>query len=72
MDNDKTKYYTNEEIQVKWQPDLCCHSTNCWKAMIKVFDPRRRPWIDLEQGATKNIVAQIEKCPSGALTYEYK
>jgi hypothetical protein len=34
-----------------------------------VFDPRRRPWITPEQATTQQIVEQIKKCPSGALSY---
>ena len=36
-----------------------------------MFNPKARPWIDPEGASTEEIVAQIEKCPSGALSYYY-
>jgi len=35
-----------------------------------VFDPQRRPWIDLAPATSEQIVAQVAKCPSGALSIE--
>jgi len=64
------KRYSNDEITVIWRPSLCQHSTHCWKEMIQVFDPRRKPWIQLNQGSTDDVIAQVKKCPSGALTWE--
>ena len=61
--------YTNGEVTVVWQPDLCTHSANCVRGLAKVFDVKRRPWIDLEQSDTFRIVEQVKKCPSGALSY---
>ena len=66
---DITKKYTNDEITVIWKPGMCIHSAICFKGMSEVFDPRKRPWITLENSATDEIVTQIKKCPSGALSY---
>ncbi len=63
------KRYSNDEITVVWKPDLCVHSTNCWKSLTPVFDPRRRPWIDMAAANTERIMATVDKCPSGALSY---
>ncbi|MCW5922361.1 MAG: (4Fe-4S)-binding protein [Saprospiraceae bacterium] len=63
------KHYTNNDITVVWKPDVCIHSTLCWRGLIKVFDPRRRPWIDMDGADTEAIIAQVEKCPSGALSW---
>jgi uncharacterized Fe-S cluster protein YjdI len=65
------KRYTNEEVTVVWKPDVCIHSTRCWKGLIKVFNPKKRPWIDLQSAETEKIVEQVKKCPSGALSYFY-
>ena len=40
------KYYTNGEVTILWQPDLCIHCANCARGLPEVFDPGRRPWID--------------------------
>jgi uncharacterized Fe-S cluster protein YjdI len=35
----------------------------------QVFDPRRTPWIEMEKASTEQIMEQVKKCPSGALSY---
>lgn len=64
------KHYETDEIQITWQPDLCEHSANCFKALHTVFNPRVRPWVQPEHATTDQIVDAIEQCPSGALSYE--
>ena len=64
----KTHRYTNGEITVLWQPDICIHSAICFKGLAEVFDPRRKPWIDMSQADTERIIAQVKNCPSGAIS----
>ena len=52
------KLYSTSEIEVSWEPDLCIHSGKCVLGSYKVFNPRRRPWVEL---------AIVANCPSGAL-----
>ena len=66
------KKYDNGEITITWQPALCIHSTKCWhpeQGLPEVFNPRERPWIKPENANTERLIAQIDKCPSGALSY---
>jgi len=63
------KNYTNGDITVIWQPDLCIHSTKCFKGLPGVFDPQKRPWINMNEASTDDIRNQVEICPSGALSY---
>ena len=65
------KTYENDEIRVFWKPDVCQHAAKCAKGNPNVFNPKRRPWIDLSQASAKEIAALIEQCPSGALKYEF-
>jgi len=67
-----TLKYTNGEITVLWKPALCIHSGICFKGLAPVFDPRRRPWIDMSQADTQTIIEQVKKCPSGALSIAEK
>lgn len=72
MESSKTKEYSNGEITIVWKPGACIHSTNCWKGkdgLLSVFNPSKRPWVNMEGAATDAIIAQVEKCPSGALSY---
>lgn len=67
-----TKEYSNGEITVVWKPSICVHSTVCWKeatGLPEVFDPRARPWIRVENASTDRIIEQVDKCPSGALSW---
>ena len=64
-----TKHYSNGEITVIWKPDICVHSGICARGLPAVFDPRRRPWIQLHFADTETIKAQVDQCPSGALSW---
>jgi uncharacterized Fe-S cluster protein YjdI len=70
MSKDIIKRYSNGEITVIWQPSLCVHSAICARGLPKVFDPRRRPWVVLDGFDSATIAEQVERCPSGALSYE--
>ncbi|MNJ86126.1 Iron-binding zinc finger CDGSH type [compost metagenome] len=66
------KEYSNGEVTVIWKPETCIHSTICWKkatGLPNVFQPATKPWIKMEGGTTEEIIAQVNKCPSGALSY---
>jgi uncharacterized Fe-S cluster protein YjdI len=62
--------YTNGEVTVIWKPQLCMHSSNCWRQLRSVFDPGKKPWINIEGGSTVQIVEQVKRCPSGALSFQ--
>ena len=64
---ERTAAYEGEQIVVKDDRSLCDHSgfcgnrfTNVWK-MVKKSDAPQECWAQ--------IIAMIEKCPSGALSY---
>lgn len=69
MEKKITKHYTNGEVTIEWQPNKCIHSALCFKGLPSVFNPRERPWAKPEGASTQEIVDQIKKCPSGALSY---
>ena len=62
------KEYTNGEITVVWKPDLCIHSANCVEGLGSVFNSEARPWINMNGATSEQIVSQVAKCPSGALS----
>ena len=62
--------YPKEDIKVIWQPKLCIHSAICFKGLPSVFDPRRKPWIITDNADKATIIAQVQKCPSGALSIQ--
>lgn len=66
----KTKTYTHGDLTIVWKPGLCMHSERCWRDLPGVFNPKARPWIKADGADADTIMAQIEKCPSGALSYQ--
>ncbi len=68
---DGNKKYSNDEITVLWQPKKCTHSANCVKSLRPVFDPKRQPWIELDNGTTEEIIETVKNCPSGALSFNF-
>lgn len=65
----KKKEYSNGEVTVVWQPEICIHSAVCFRELPSVFQPRVRPWIKIDGASTEAIVKQVKACPSGALSY---
>ena len=63
------KKYSNGEVTVVWQPSKCIHSAICFRGLPHVFDPRKRPWVAMENGQTDEVINQVKACPSGALSY---
>ena len=64
------KEYTNNEITVYWNPDMCIHSANCVRCLPVVFNLNERPWINMKGAISEDIMKAIDKCPSGALSYK--
>lgn len=67
-----TKEYTNGEVTIVWKNELCIHSTICWKhatGLPEVFNPKERPWINPQSSNSQDIIDQVKKCPSGALSF---
>ena len=60
--------YSNGEVTVVWQPELCIHSGRCFHGLPEVFKPKEKPWITPERSTTEKIIAQVKRCPSGALS----
>jgi uncharacterized Fe-S cluster protein YjdI len=65
----QTKEYSNGEVTVVWKHELCIHCANCAKGLPHVFQPREKPWIKPHQATTSEIIEQVKKCPSGALSF---
>ncbi len=66
------KEYKKGELTIVWKPGACIHSMICWKAatgLPSVFNPFEKPWIKPEGASVEELVEQIKKCPSGALSY---
>jgi len=65
----QVKEYKNDEFTILWKPSACIHSENCWRGLNQVFNPQGSPWINVNGATADKIRNQIDKCPSGALSY---
>jgi uncharacterized Fe-S cluster protein YjdI len=62
--------YRNAAVVVRYDSKVCTHAGECVKGLPAVFDVSRTPWINVDGASAAAIVAQVGRCPSGALTVE--
>lgn len=69
---EKTIKYSNKDITINWKPDICIHAAECVKRLPKVYNPKAKPWIAIENASTEELKEQINACPSRALSFTEK
>ncbi|MEO0575422.1 MAG: CDGSH iron-sulfur domain-containing protein [Pseudomonadota bacterium] len=62
-----TAQLDGDSVTVSYTPVLCSHAGECQRLAPKVFDPRRKPWVDPSLGDQDDIFTVVAACPSGAL-----
>lgn len=67
-----TKEYTNGEVTILWTPSKCIHSGICVKTLPKVYNPKEKPWVKIQNASSKELIEQVSKCPSAALSIKNK
>ncbi len=65
-----TREYSSDAIKVHWYARRCIHSAACIRALPQVFNPSRRPWIDVDAANADAIADAVTRCPTGALQFE--
>ena len=68
MPDQNIKEYSNGEVTALWDASKCIHSANCVKNLPEVFKPKEKPWVQMENSTSENIISTVNKCPSGALS----
>lgn len=64
------KKYVKEDIAVGWEPEKCIHAGFCARQLSSVFKPKEKPWIQTDGASKQEIIDQVAKCPSGALSIQ--
>lgn len=65
----RLQVYDTDDITVSFDPNICRHTGVCLRTLPAVFDIRRKRWIQPESAPAADVVAAVDKCPSGALQY---
>ena len=61
--------YVGKTITIFDNRAICAHAGYCTDGLKEVFREDAEPWIDPDGAAVERIIATIERCPSGALSY---
>jgi uncharacterized Fe-S cluster protein YjdI len=64
--------YETPEIVVTFDPSVCVHSGVCVGGLPAVFDVSRKRWVRPELADPEAVAAQVRRCPSGALQYQWR
>jgi CDGSH-type Zn-finger protein/uncharacterized Fe-S cluster protein YjdI len=67
---DRVHTFETDQIRVTWSRTRCTHVAACVFNLPAVFEPGRRPWVDLSQGTADRVARTIQRCPTGALHFE--
>jgi CDGSH-type Zn-finger protein/uncharacterized Fe-S cluster protein YjdI len=61
--------YAGRRLTIHDNRGICAHAGYCTEGVRAVFASGREPWIDPDGASVEKIIAVIEQCPSGALSY---
>ena len=61
--------YSNKEITITYDPKMLYSQWEMRERLSAVFRTSVIPWVDPDAADSSKIIAQIRKCPSGALKY---
>ena len=68
LDN-KVDDYAGQKISIHDNRSICAHAGVCTDNLASVFRMKQEPWIDPDAASVEEIIAVIQKCPSGALSF---
>ncbi|MDG1429145.1 MAG: (4Fe-4S)-binding protein [Crocinitomicaceae bacterium] len=60
--------YSNDEVTVVWDKTKCTHAAFRARQLPRVFKPKEPRWIQVEGASAQEIIDQVGKCPSGAIS----
>ncbi len=66
---DKRENYPGKKITIHDNRGICAHAGRCNDGLAAVFRLKEEPWIHPDAASADEIIATIQQCPSGALSY---
>lgn len=66
---DKREDYKGPKITIHDNRGICAHAGRCTDGLPAVFHLNEEPWIHPDSASAEEIIATINQCPSGALSY---
>jgi len=64
---DRVHEFRGDGLTVTWSRRRCTHVAECVMNLPTVFEPGRRPWIDVSLASPERIAHVVARCPTGAL-----
>lgn len=66
---DKREDFIGNGITIHDNRGICAHAGFCTDSLKSVFRIDKEPFVDANGASKEEIIAAIDKCPSGALSY---
>jgi CDGSH-type Zn-finger protein/uncharacterized membrane protein YozB (DUF420 family) len=66
---DAAQAYRGKRITIHDNRAICSHSGVCTDNLSTVFRLGQEPWIDADAADPEAVMALVQRCPSGALSY---
>jgi uncharacterized Fe-S cluster protein YjdI len=63
----RLQVYETPAVTVTFDPEICQHTGICVRGLPNVFDVKEKRWVRPELATSEKVVAQVGRCPSGAL-----
>ena len=63
----RLQVYETPDVTVTFDPAVCQHTGICLRGLPAVFDINHKRWVRPELATAAEVVAQVGRCPSGAL-----
>lgn len=71
MSDKEITTYPGKQANVTWNGKLCIHIGECGRAKGELFVGGRQPWCQPDLSPGEEIEDVVERCPTGALTFEF-
>jgi CDGSH-type Zn-finger protein/uncharacterized Fe-S cluster protein YjdI len=63
----KVRNYRGQELTVTYEMKRCIHAAECVARLPSVFDVKKRPWVQPDEGSADALAETVMHCPTGAL-----